>query len=97
MTNHPLNQTFDLTRRGRRSFLTLFPLLRFTLTFHLLFGFKIISAGSPKACEEVVEGTKTRKITGFKTAEDSVIGDAFLFVNPFGKANFWFGHEKEEI
>jgi len=45
----------------------------------------------------LLRGTNTRKIAGFKTAEESVIGDPFHLINPFGQADFRRCHEKKNI
>jgi len=47
--------------------------------------------------EEVVEGTDTGNVSGFETAKDGIVGNAFHFINPFGNADFWLRHEKEKI
>jgi len=59
--------------------------------------FKIIIASSPKAFKEVIEGTDTGNVPRLEAAKNGVVRNPFHFMNPFGKADFGFGHEKEEI
>lgn len=98
MANHPLDETFNLSRRSGWSFFTFLTLLGLAFSFllHFRFKFKMVSAGIPKALKEVVEGTDPWKISRFETAEDGVVGNTFHFIDPFGKAYFRLRHEEEK-
>ena len=97
MTNHPLNETYTLFRRGCRSLFTLFALLGLPLKSRHFLGFEIVSVGSSKTFEEVVEGANTWKIARPEAAEDGIVRNTLHFTNPLGNAYFWFCHKKKKM
>ncbi len=59
--------------------------------------FKIVFCTCPKAINKIIESTDAGKITWFKTANNSIVGNTFHFINPFSDTDVRFGHEIEKI